>query len=1039
MFNRLIRLALNHRLLVLALAAFTMVYGAMSMRQLPIDVFPDLNRPVVSILTECSGMAAEEVEALVSLPIEMVMNGMPGVERVRASSGVTLSIVAVEFSWGTDIYRNRQLVAERLAVIREKLPKNITPVIGPVTSLLGEIQLVGMSTDGSEVDPMELRTLADWTVRPRLLAIPGVAQVLAIGGDVKQYQVLISAEKLKYYSFTLDDIEGTLSRVSQNTTGGFLNQGNQEYLVRNIGTVQSLEDIENSMVGFHLGHPIFIKDIAEVQIGPEVKRGVASVNAKDSVILGLQKQPDANTITLTNDIGRVLDDLKTTLPAGVTIDKELFQQAEFIQTAVDNVKEVIRDGAILVAIILFLFLMNFRTTFITLTAIPLSFILTFIVFKAFGMTINTMTLGGLAIAVGELVDDAIVDVENVFRRLRENREKGHPKSTLLVIYEASREIRSSIIFSTVIVICVSLPLFNLSGIEGRLFVPLGIAYIVSLTASTLVSLTLTPVMCYYLLPKAKAVAEKKASWLVRKLQAWDRRVLNFAFDHPKKVLFSVGALFALSLAALPFMGSSLLPPFQEGTALISVKAKPGISLEASSAIGLKAEKIVMEVPEVRAVARRTGRAEEDEHVMGVNTSELDIDFHPEGRPRPVVLDDIRHRLLDNIDGIALNVGQPIAHRIDHMMSGVSSAIAIKLFGPELSVLRRKAAEIHHAIEDVDGLVDLQVEAQTRIPQSKIFLMREDAANQGVIAGNLIDGLEMALNGKTVAQVLEGQRTADVFVRFDEASRLSLDVIKELPVRIKPDGTKTLLQDVADIYNSKGPNVINRENGRRRIVIQANIAGRDVGSIIGEIRKRIDEKVELPTEYFLKYDGQFESQQRASRDIAVMSILSLVFIFALLYGHLSSAHLTLQVLITIPLAMIGAIIALFFTSRTISIASLIGFITLCGIASRDAIMMISHFLHLIKEEKETFSREMVIRGALERLTPVLMTSLTAILALIPLALAAGQPGKEILHPLSVVIIGGLISSTLLDIILTPTVFYHYGKKAAQTALKPKEQL
>lgn len=1038
MLNRLIKAALNHRLLVVALAAFVMVYGLLIVRQIPVDVFPDLNRPVVTVLTECPGMAPEEVEALVTLPLENVMNGMPGVERTYASSGVTLSMVQVEFGWDTDIYRNRQLVAERLALVRDKLPKGITPLIGPVTSVLGEIELVGLTTTAEKTSLMDLRTYADWVVKPRLLAIPGIAQVLTMGGDIKQYQVLISAEKLKYYNFSLDDIEESLSHVSANTTGGFIESEKQEFLIRNIGRVQSVEDIENSMVGFHLGQAVLVKDIAKVQVAPRFKRGVASVNSHPGIVLGIAKQPDANTLALTTRISLAIEDLEKNAPSDVTFHKELFRQADFIQTAINNVKEVLRDGAVLVCCVLFLFLLNLRTTFITLTAIPLSFFLTFIIFKIFDMTINTMTLGGLAIAIGELVDDAIVDVENVFRRLKENKNTLCPQSTLKVVFQASSEVRNSIVFATLVVILVFLPLFQLSGIEGRLFIPLGIAYIVSLGASLLVSLTVTPVLCSYLLPSLKAVASHKPSAVVALLQKWDRRFLNWAFDNPKKVFVFVSVLVVGALATIPFMGHSLLPPFQETTALISVKASPGIALTASSAIGAQAEKIILEVPEVKAVARRTGRAEEDEHVIGTHVSELDISFNEGGRPRPLVLEDIRHRL-QVIPGVFVSVGQPLAHRIDHMMSGVASQIAIKLFGPDLQALSLKAAEINDAIKDVPGLVDLQVEPQTRIPQSKIHLLREDAASQGVIAGYLVKSLEMALNGKAVAQVLDEQRTSDIFLRFDDESRSNLELIKEMPVRIKPDGTRVILSDVADIYESKGPNVINRENGRRRIIIQSNTSGRDVSSIVKDIAARIREKVTLPSGYFVRFDGQFESQKRASTIIGLMSLCSLGFIIALLYGYFRSLTLTLQILVTIPLAMIGGLFAIFFTTKTLSIATLIGFITLCGIAARNAIMMLSHFLHLMKEEGQTFSREMVIRGALERLTPVLMTSLTAMLALIPLALAAGQPGKEILHPLSIAIIGGLISSTLLDIVVTPTVFFLYGQKAAVKALQPKEQL
>lgn len=1039
MLNQLIRAALNHRLLTVAIASLAFVYGAMTLRQIPVDVFPDLNRPVVTILTECPGMAPEEVEALVTLPIETAMNGMSGVERVRSSSGVTLSMVWVEFDWGTDPYRNRQLVAERLAITRSRLPDDIVPVIGPLTSLLGEIQFVGLTTEDEEaVTPMELRTHADWVVRPRLLAVPGVAQVLAIGGDVKQYQILISAERLKFYQFTLEEIEHTLSHVSQNTTGGFLNIGENEYLIRTIGAVDTIEDIENSMVGMHFGKPVLVKDIAEVKHGARPKRGDASVNNRRGVILGVQKQPDASTITVTKELAKVLDDIDENLPENMVLEKDLFKQSSFIGTSIHNVQEVLRDGAILVSIVLFLFLLNFRTTFISLTAIPLSFILTFLIFKMFGMTINTMTLGGLAIAIGELVDDAIVDVENVFRRLQENRRKGNPKSALRVVYDASCEIRGSIVFATAIVILVFIPLFNLSGIEGRLFIPLGIAYIVSLSASLLVSLTVTPVLCSYLLPNAKSVSHEPGR-LVQTLRRWDRAVLERCLERPLVPCLGTMAILLVACATIPWFGTSFLPPFQEGTALVTVSGTPGISLDTSNDMGGRAEKLISEIPEVRYVSRRTGRAEEDEHVELVSTSEIDVGFRDHGRPRQEVLDEIRTRLKNELPGAFVNIGQPLSHRIDHMMSGVNSQIAIKLFGPKLSTLRRTAAEISHVIEDVDGLVDVQVEAQTRIPQSKIYLMRDEAAQNGVVVGGLAKNLEMALHGEVVAQVLDEQRTSDVVIRFDEQSRSSMDMLRAIPVRVMPDGDNVFLGDVADVFKSKGPNVINRENGRRRIVIQGNASGRDVGSIVHDIQERIDNEVELGSEYHIVYDGQYRTQQRASRTIALMSCLSFAGIFALLYSYLSSARLTLQVMITIPLAMIGALFAIFLTDRNLSIASLIGFITLCGIASRNAIMMISHFIHLIREEGETFSKEMVIKGALDRLTPVLMTSITAILGLIPLALSAGETGKEILHPLSVVIIGGLISSTLLDIIITPTVFYMYGEDAVKKALQPKESL
>lgn len=1032
MFKRLIQSALQNRLLVIALAAFLFVYGSFALRSIPVDVFPDLGKPIVTILTESHGMAPEDVETLVTLPVETAMSGMPGVERVRSNSAVGLSMVFVEFSWGTDIYRNRQLVSERLSRIQSRLPQDVTPSIGPITSLMGDIQLVGLlSPDGSQ-SPMELRTLADWIIRPRLLSLPGVAQVTVMGGEVKQYQILISSEKVKYYGLTFEELEHSLSHLSQNTSGGFVNQKDQALLIRNIGSVESLEDIEQSVVGFHLGSPILVKDIADIRLGaPSVKFGDASINGKDAVLLTIRKQPDVNTVELTQRLETMLKDIASTLPPGVHLEDDMFKQSRFIETAVHNVQEVLRDGALMVTVVLFLFLLNFRTTLISLTAIPLSFVITFVIFKLWGLTINTMTLGGLAIAIGELVDDAIVDVENVFRRLRENRNLPQPRSPLKVIYEASLEIRSSIVFATLIVIFVFIPLFQLSGLEGRLFIPLGIAYIVSLSASLFVSLTVTPVLCSFLLPQAPIV-EKKPSWLVRTLQRGDRRVLNLCLDHPFKVVGGTLLLFFISLLTLPFMGSSFLPEFQESTAMVSLASAPGTSLQASNRVGREAERRLLEIPEIKSVYRKTGRAREDEHVHSVSFSEIDVDFHKNGRPKKEVLADIRERL-STIPGVSVNLGQPLSHRIDHMMSGVSAQVAIKLFGPDLGKLRRKAQEIFRAIKDVEGLVDLQVEPQTLVQQNKIHVLRDLAAEKGIIVGDLTHSLETALHGKTVAQVIDQQRTTDVVMQFDQATRSNLGQIEDIPIRTLPNGLQVTLKDVADIYQSKGPNLIARENQRRRIVVQANIADRDIGSIMKDVQKNIREHVELPSEYFVTYDGQFKHQQEATKKITYLSLLSLLGVFIILWIHFHSAWLTTQVLLSIPLAGIGALFALFFTDRTMSIASLIGLITLCGIASRNTIMMISHYIHLMKEEGEGFTKSMVIRGSLERMVPVLMTSLTAILALIPLALSAGQPGKEILHPLSVVIIGGLVSSTLLDLVVTPVIFYHFGRRATMKAL------
>lgn len=1038
--NHLIRLALRHRALVVALAAFCLVYGVVAIRSIPVDVFPDLNRPVVTILTECEGMAPEEVETLVTQPLERSLRGIPGIVRIRSSCGASLSIIWADFDWGTDIYRNRQLVSERLNRAQDQIPESVRPSIGPVTSLLGEIQFVGLTAEeGKEVSSLDLRTAADWIVRPRLQAIPGVAQVMLIGGDVRQYQILISLEKIKYYQLTLEEVQSSLEHLSQNTTGGFINKGGKEYLLRNIGAVRSIGDIENSMVGFHLGRPILVKDIAEVTQGARLnKRGEASVNAQPSVLLSVIKQPDVSTIRLSAEVDAAMVDLQDTLPEGMVVNKDLFKQANFIQHSIHNVQEVLRDGIILVSLVLLLFLLNFRTTVISLTAIPLSFVLTFIVFKFWGLTINTMTLGGLAIAIGELVDDAIVDVENVFRRLRENKQSRSPESSLKVVYEASAEIRGSIVFATIIVVLVFFPLFQLGGLEGRLFIPLGIAYIVSLTASLLVSLTVTPVLCSYLLPNSSAV-EKEPGILIRTLQGAQQFLLRGAFRYSKTSFSFTIAIFALAVFTLTQIGTSFLPPFQEGTAMISVVARPGISLETSNEIGLRAERLILEVPEVLYTSRKTGRSEGDEHAEGVHISEIDVDFKEGGRPRFEVLKEIRQALEAEFPDAFLNIGQPISHKIDHMMSGISSQVAIKIFGPDLGVLRRKASQVYRAIQDVEGLVDIQVERQTRVPQSKIHLIRQDAALNGIIAGNLISSLETVLNGQVVAQVLDDQRYTDVVIRLDEKSRNDFDALADVTVRIKPDGTRVPLSAIADLYNSKGPNVIQREDGRRRIIIAANIADRDIGSIMEEIDQKITQGVDFPTGYTVEYDGQYKSQLEASRSILTLSVLSLILIFAVLYAHFKSAWLAFQVIITLPLAVMGGIFAIYLMDLELSIATLIGFTTLCGIASRNAIMMISHFLHLMREEGEYFSEDMVLRGAKERLVPVLMTSVTAILGLIPLALSADDPGKEILHPLSIAIIGGLLTSTLFDIVITPTIFYKFGSGPAETALNPEEEL
>lgn len=1036
MLNSIIRFSLNNRLVVMIVSLSLLIYGGWITSNLPVDVFPDLNRPVVTVITESHGLAPEEVETLVTLPIETSLNGTPGVTRIRSSSGIGISIIYVEFDWGTDVYRNRQLIAERLQLAKERLPKDITPVMGPVSSIMGEIQFVGLVSPDDSVSPMDLRTMADWLVRPRLMTLTGVSQVVVMGGELKQYQILVSSEKLQSKLISLEDLKHALSEISENTTGGFIDIGEKEFLIRPLARVESIEEIENSAIGMHLGRPVYLKDVAIVKLGPKFKRGEGSINGKHSVIMTIQKQPGASTIELTDKIDHMLKDLKKTLPKGVEIQSDLFKQSRFIESSIDNVEEALRDGAIMVAIILFLFLMNIRTTVITLISIPLSLVVTFVVFKLLGLSINTMTLGGLAIAVGELVDDAIVDVENVFRRLKENRSATNPKNTLRVIYEASSEVRNSIVFSTIIVVLVFIPLFALSGIEGKLFAPLGMSYIISLLASLVVSLTVTPVLCYYLISRSKVLEHKEDGFIVRKLKTLHEKLLHNTIHHPKLVMTFCAVLLLGSLMLLPFMGRNFLPEFNEGTATIGVAAFPGISLKASDELGTKIEQAILSVPEVKSTIRRTGRAEMDEHAEGVHWSEIDVDFKEGGRSKPVILHEIRENI-EKVGDVYVNIGQPISHRLDHLLSGVRAQIAIKIFGSDLTELRRLGIEVEKTLDGIDGVVDLQLEPLVLIPQLKILVDREETSKYGMGPGGLAKDLETALNGESVAQMIEQQRLFDIFMRLDDDSRGNPDAINSTILRTRPNGDKIRVSDVAEVYQGTGPNMVNRENLQRRIVVSANSSGRDLGSLIKEIQEKINTKVQLPDGYFIEYGGQFESQEKASKLILFLGIISLLGVFFVLYVHFQSVALTLQIMLNVPLALIGSVVAIYLTERELSVATMIAFITLCGIATRNGIMMISHYIHLVKEEGETFSEHMVIRGSLERLVPVLMTALSAILALSPLLFAKGEPGKEILHPVAVVIIGGLISSTMLDLFVTPAVFFKYGKRSIDNLTKPHD--
>lgn len=1027
MLNRLIQFSLKNRMFVVAAAALLMVYGGMTIARLPVDVFPDLNRPTVTIFLEAEGLAPEEVETLVAFPVETAMNGATGVQRVRSVSSIGLALVFAEFEWGTDIYIDRQIVAEKLNTVREQLPEGANPTLAPISSIMGEIMLIAVT--GEEQSPMELRTLADWVIRPRLLSIGGVSQVTVIGGDVKQYQVLMRPEKLNVLGLTVHDVTEALQESNVNTAGAFVFSGATESMVRNLARITSLEDLRNTVIQEHEGVPILLRQVADVQFGAPLKRGDAGANGRSAVIMSIQKQPKASTIELTKKIEASLDEIQRGLPKGVAINKEIFKQANFIDAAIGNVTEALYLGSFFVVLVLVLFLMNFRTTMITLTAIPLSIVITALVFKFFGLSINTMTLGGLAVAIGELVDDAIVDIENIFRRLKENRHLPTPKPFLQVVYEASSEIRNSIVFATIIVILVFIPLFALGGIEGRIFTPLGIAYIVSLAGSLLVSLTVTPALASYLLPKAKFMEREADSWVVRHLKRWDRDyVLKHTLRHPNVTMWSAVGILVVALLVAARFGREFLPPFNEGSVTINLLLPPGTSLAESNRIGSLAERLLLDVSEVKETGRRTGRAEQDEHAEGVHSTEIEVEIEHSKRSRKVILDDIRDRL-GTIPGAVVNIGQPISHRIDHLLSGIRAQMAVKLFGPDLATLREKAEEIRRVMSEVPGVVDLFVEQQVLIPQTRIEIDRLKAQQYGLRVGEVAEILETTLNGKVVGEILEGQRRFDMVLRFPDEARENTAALNDVLIDT-PDGQLIPLRTVARIVESRGPNQVLRENVQRRIVIQCNASGRDLGSIVADIQKGLERHVTLPEGYFITYGGQFESQQQAMRLILLLSLFSLIGMFVVLYAHFKSGRVVTQILLNIPFALIGAVAGIWLTGGVASVASMVAFITLCGIASRNGIMMLSHYLHLMRYEGERFDQQMIIRGSLERLVPVLMTAGVAALALVPLMMAAGEPGKEILYPVAVVVFGGLFSSTLLDILVTPAVFWKFGAPATR---------
>ena len=1036
MFNWIVRTSLHNRLFVLAVAALLMAYGAMTAWRTPVDVFPDLNKPLITVLTEAGGMAPEEVEQLVTFPLETALNGMPGVTRVRSTSGVGLSLVYAEFDWGTDIYRNRQLVAERLAIVRTQMPGDITPVMGPVSSIMGEVMLVALplasGDDKVAASPMAAREYADFVLRPRLLSIPGVSQVIPIGGEVRTLRVAPDTARMAQFGVSLTQVEQALKGYASNAGGGFIDLNSREYLIRHLGRSNRAEDLAGVAVAWKDGRAILLEQVATVSFAAGLKRGDAGYNGLPAVVVSVQKQPDADTVKLTAQIESALAELKQGLPPGLAEPRVLFRQADFIKASTGNVAEALRDGAIMVAIVLFAFLLSVRTTVISLVAIPLSLAVTALVFQWLGQSINVMTLGGLAIAIGELVDDAVVDVENILRRLKQNRAAGNPQSVLEIVRRASVEVRSGIVYATVIVVLVFVPLFALPGIEGRLFSPLGIAYIVSILASMLVSMTVTPVMCSYLLPTMKRL-DHGDSPLVAWLKRRDTQLLTWSFGRAK-LLIALAVLAVVGAAAtVPLFPRAFLPAFNEGSLVLGLVMQPGTSLAEANRVGAVAETLIREVPEVTQVGRRTGRAELDEHAEGVHSTEIDVDLKRTGdanaRDRETIMADIRERLSTLPAQVA--IGQPISHRLDHLLSGVRAQIAVKIFGDDTDTLRGLAEQMRAQLEAVPGLVDLTVEKQVLIPQITVRLDHRKAAQMGLAPGEAIRVLQALTDGAHGADIVDGPRRYELVLRLPDQQRSPQDLARTL---IDTPAGRVPVSSIATVEETDGPNQIGRENGRRRIVVYANTDGGDMGRVVADIRNIID-KTPLPVGNFVSLEGQFQAQEQATRLIAGLSVVSLLMMFLVLYSRYQSVVLAGIIMANIPLALIGSVVAMWIADVSLSVASMVGFITLAGIATRNGILKISHYINLCKFEGESFGQAMIVRGSLERLTPVLMTALVAAFALTPLLLAADAPGKEILHPVAVVIFGGLVSSTLLDTLLTPVLFWLFGEKATQRLTQP----
>lgn len=1018
MLNKIIYYSLHNRLVILVCALLLMIWGTYTAFNTDVDVFPDLNAPTVVIMTEANGMAPEEVERLVTFPVETAVNGAMDVRRVRSSSTTGFSVVWVEFDWGTDIYRARQIVSEKLAVLGESLPENVgKPTLGPQSSILGEMMILGLTADSTSL--LDLRTIADWTIRPRLLSTGGVAQVAVIGGDIKEYQILLDPARMKHYGVGLNEVLDVCRNMNRNANGGVLYEFDNEYIIRGVLSTSKAEEIAQGVVKTVNEYPVTLGDIATVKIGGKSpKLGTASERTKPAVLITVTKQPDTSTEKLTEKLDEIVVDLRKNLPADVHVSTDIFRQSHFIDNSINNVKKSLFEGSFFVVIVLFLFLMNIRTTVISLVALPLSLLVSIIVLHYMGLTINTMSLGGMAIAIGSLVDDAIVDVENVYKRIRENRllPPDQQRSTLEVVYDASREVRMPILNSTLIIVVSFVPLFFLSGMEGRMLVPLGIAFIVALFASTVVALTLTPVLCSYLLNrKATGMKELREAWIARKLKVVYKRALELALAYQKWVLGTTIALFVVALVIFFHLGRSFLPPFNEGSFTINVSSLPGISLDESDQIGRRAEALLLQVPEIKTVARKTGRAELDEHALGVNVSEIEAPFELQDRSRDEVMNDVRKKL-STISGANIEIGQPISHRIDAMLSGTEANIAIKLFGTDLNLMFTVGNQIKAAIQTIPGLVDLKVEQQIERPQLTITPKRELLAKYGIPLPEFEEYINVMLGGEAVSQVYDDGKSFDLTVKTSDASRATMDDISNL--MIDAAGQKVPLSYVADIRSVTGPNTINRENVQRKIVISANVSERDLRSVVNEIQDRVEANIRLPEGYHIEYGGQFESEAAASRTLLLTSLMSLLVIFMLLYNEFKDVKESGVILLNLPLALIGGVIILWLTSGEISIPAIIGFISLFGIATRNGMLLISHYTHLRGEGMGL--RESVIQGSLDRLNPILMTALSSALALIPLALNGDLPGNEIQSPMATVILGGLLTSTFLNGFIIPIV-------------------